>query len=358
MKLVFITQTLDPGDPALAQTVDLVRALAARTDELAVVTRHVRWDDVPAGVDVRLFDAASRVGRVASFERAVASSLPRADAVLVHMVPQFLLLASPLARVRRVPVLLWYTHWHASRALRIATSLADLVLSVDHSSFPLASPKVRATGHAIDVELFDAPPPAAHGGPMRLLAVGRTARWKGLATLLEATSLAVAGGLDASLEIRGPSLTSDELAHRAELAALADGDDRLRGRVVLADAVPRAQLPGLLAAVDVVVSPNEPRRGATLDKAVFEAAACARPVVSTNAAFSPLLGGLPLPLIAPPASPGALADVISALGVAGIELRASLGAELRGRVVAGHSLEHWADEVISLVGEVRSPRGG
>jgi glycosyltransferase involved in cell wall biosynthesis len=358
MRLVFVTQTLDPGDPALAQTLDLVRVLASHTDELAVVTRHLRWDGAPDGVEVRLFDASSRPGRVVAFERAIAASLPRADAVLVHMVPQFLLLAAPLARARRVPLLLWYTHWHAGRSLRLATKLSDRVLSVDHSSFPLESSKVRATGHAIDVGLFDGAPAAPHDGPLRMLAIGRTARWKGLGTLLDATSLVVAGGLGATLEIRGPSLTSDEAAHRAELVARAHADERLRGRVTFADAVPRTDLPALVAAADVVVSPNEPRRGATLDKAVFEAAACARPVISTNPAFEPLLGGLPLPLTAPPASPAALAEVIAAVGVAGPELRASVGAELRSRVVAGHSLDHWADEVVSVVREVRSPRGG
>lgn len=358
MRLVFVTQTLDPGDPALAQTLDLVRVLAARTDELAVVTRHLRWEDVPQNVEVRLFDAPSRVGRVVEFERAVASSLPRADAVLVHMVPEFLLLAAPLARARRVPLLLWYTHWHAGRSLRAATRLADRVLSVDRSSFPLASPKVRATGHAIDVDLFRGTPPKSHDGALRVLAVGRTARWKGLATLLDALALAGAGGLPATLEIRGPSLTPDEVAHRAELVARVEADERLRGRVRFADAVARAELPRLIAGADVVVSPNEPRGGATLDKAVFEAAACARPVISTNPAFEPLLGGLPLPLTAPPASPAALAEAITAVGAAGRELRASVGAELRDRVVAGHSLDHWAGEVLSVVREVRSPRGG
>ena len=77
--------------------------------------------------------------------------------------------------------------------------------------------------------------------------------------------------------------------------------------------VARDEVPALLAHADVVVSPNEPRENATLDKAVFEAAACARPVVSTSAAYEPLLGELPLELIAQPRDPRSLAEVVSAI---------------------------------------------
>ena len=245
-----------------------------------------------------------------AFQRALVPSLCGVDAVIVHMVPQFLLLAAAPARIRRVPLLLWYTHWHASRSLRAATALARLVLSVDHASFPLETSKLRGIGHAIDVGMFNAEPASAHDGPLRLLTVGRTARWKGIATLLRAMSIVLERGVDVSLEVRGPSLSLDEVAHRAELAQLIEDDPRLRERVRLADAVPRAELPKLLESMDAVVSPNEPRSGATFDKAVFEAAACARLVVSTNEAFAPLLAGLELPLLAPPSDPPALADVL------------------------------------------------
>ena len=102
------------------------------------------------------------------------------------MVPLFLILAAPLAKPLRVRLLLWYTHWHASRSLRLATRLADVVLSVDLRSFPFASPKVRGIGHAIDVERF-APARArgARTGPCGSLALGRLARWKGYDTLLD-----------------------------------------------------------------------------------------------------------------------------------------------------------------------------
>jgi glycosyltransferase involved in cell wall biosynthesis len=357
VKLVLVTQTLDPAHPALAQTLDLVRALAGRVDELAVVTRDTRWDDPPANIRIRTFDAGSRAGRTLAFERAVAAGSAGADAVLVHMVPQFALLAAPVARVRRVPLLLWYTHWHASRALRLATRVVDAALSVDASSYPVSTTKLHAIGHAIDVDEFAATPVRAHDGPFRLLAVGRTARWKGLTTLLDAVALAVEDGADLALEIRGPSLTRDEEEHRRELEARVVGDARLAGRVEVVGAALRSEIPALIAAADAVVSPNEPHRGATLDKAVFEAAACARPVVSTNSGFAPLLGGLPLQLVVPPRDAAALAAAIGALARTAAGEREAVGGELRRRVAEHHSLAHWADSLIAVVREVRSHRG-
>lgn len=350
-RLVFVTQTLDPGHGSLAQTLDLVSALAVRVDELHVLAREDRWGEAPANVVVRTFDARGKLGRGVAFERALAPSLPEADGVLVHMVPTFLNLAAPLARLRRVPLLLWYTHWHASRSLHLATRLADLVLSVDRASFPVTTSKLRPIGHAIDVDVFDAPPPAPHDGPVRLLALGRTARWKGLGTLVEAFGLA---DLDATLELRGPSLTPDEEAHRRELEAAAAADPR----ITVASAVPRAAVPEVLGAADVVVSPAEPGAGATLDKAVYEAAACSRPVLTTNAALAPFLADLPLPLVVPPRDPRALAASLSAIADAGADARAEVGAELRRRVVRDHSLAHWADGVFAAVTEVRSRGGG
>ena len=106
-----------------------------------------------------------------------------------------------------MPFALWYTHWHGGRALRAATRLVDVVFSVDRSSFPLDSPKIREIGHAIDVERFAPAPLLPHEGPLRLLALGRTARWKGLATLLEAVALAVDRGAD--VDARDPRTVAD-----------------------------------------------------------------------------------------------------------------------------------------------------
>lgn len=350
MGLLFATQTLDEDHPALAQTLDLVLALARRVDEVVVVCQTVgRLPELPPNVRVRTFGARSRAGRAARFGLALAAELRRRpDAMLAHMVPLYALLAAPLAKPLRVPILLWYTHWHAGRQLGLATRLADTVLSVSEGSFPLRTRKLVATGHAIDIETF-APGPQDDGGRLRLLALGRTARWKGYETMLAGLERAVERGVDAELEIRGPQLTDDERAHVEELRGAIEASSALAGRVRIEPPLPRAELPALLRGADALLSATQPRGSETIDKVVFEAAACGIPVLASNTALDELLGGLPLELRFRAGDPGGVAERLAALAAAPAAVRAEAGAELRRRVVAGHSVDSWADAVVRAV---------
>ena len=351
MRLVFVTQTLDAEHPALAQTLDLVDALAERFDELVVLCQFDgTHPPLPPNVRVRVFGAGSRAGRGVAFVRALAGELrPRPAAILAHMVPLYVVLAAPLARPLRVPLALWYTHWHGGRILRLAERLADVVLSVDERSFPLASSKVRGIGHAIDVERFELGPTREGGERLRLLALGRTARWKGYETMLAGLERAVGRGVDAELEIRGPQLTADERAHVEELRHAVAASPVLAERVRIEAPLPRSELPELLREADALLSATQPRGSETLDKVVFEAAACGTPVLASNTALEEFLGGLPLELRFRAGDPESLAETLAGFAAAPAAARAEAGAELRRRVVASHSVGSWADAVARIV---------
>lgn len=355
MRLLFVTQKLDADDPVLAQTVDLVRELAARFERVDVLCDAAGRHDAPPNVRVRTYGSRTRAGRGIRFVRGLAASLfprtTRPDAVLVHMIPLFVLLAAPLAWALRRPLLLWYTHWHASRALRASLPLLDVALSVSEGSFPLPTPKLVATGHAIDPSQF-APGDAREPGRLRLLALGRTARWKGYETMLDGLERAAARGLDAELEIRGPQLTGDERAHANELRARIDASPALRERVRIEPPLPRDELPAVLRRADALLSATQPRASETLDKVVYEAAASGVPVIASNTALAGFLAGLPLELAFPARDGDALADRLVALAAADEETRRAAGLELRRRVVEGHSVAHWADQVARIVGDL------
>jgi glycosyltransferase involved in cell wall biosynthesis len=326
-RLVFVTQSVDQTHPVLAATIPKIRALAQRVGEVIVVAQSVGAAELPANVEVRTFGAPKRSRRFVQFERELARSLP-AGAVVAHMVPLYVLLAAPLVRPRRIPLLLWYTHWKASAQLRAAAQLATAIVSVDRRSFPLDSAKVRAIGHGIDVSEFACAERSA-ASRVHALVLGRYSPAKGIATILRAVR-----EVDAvDVELHGVALNDLERRHRDELATLG---------FELGDAVPRAQVPQLLARVDVLV--NNMEAGAP-DKVVYEAAAACLPVLASNPVFDDLFNGYPL--FFERDSAASLADRLRWFAGLGAAERAEIGRALRERVARNHSVDTWADGVLA-----------
>ncbi len=177
MRIVFVTQQVDPAHPALAATVPKIRALARIVDEVVVLADRSVSGVLPANCRTRSFAARTRAGRGVRFERAVAAEVlrrPRPLAIVAHMCPIYAVLAAPLARPLRVPVVLWFTHWKRSRTLELAERMVDAVATVDRRSFPIDSPKVRAIGHGIDLDEFACTPRRDQRSDFRLAALGRT----------------------------------------------------------------------------------------------------------------------------------------------------------------------------------------
>jgi glycosyltransferase involved in cell wall biosynthesis len=339
-RVVFVTQQVDPAHPALAATVPKIRALAQLVDEVVVLADGAVEGVLPANCRVRTFRSRTKVGRGLRFEFAVTRELPglRGGAVVAHMCPIYAVLAAPLVRPWGIPVVLWFTHWKASRLLRLAERLSTAVVSVDERSFPLESRKVRAIGHGIDLAEFPCAP-SSDGDVLRLLALGRYSRAKGLEIVLRALAQAPA----AWLEVYGPALSADERAHRDELGRLVE-ELGLRERVSLEDAVPRASIPELLASSDALV--NNMRAGAP-DKVVYEAAASCVPVLASNPVFDGLLD--PEQRFERE-NPADLARGIRHLAALAPEERSAIGRRLRERVQENHSVQSWARRVVTAAG--------
>ena len=353
MRLIFVTQSVDAEDPILGATVAKLRALAQRCDELVVITDRIGAHDLPANCTLRTFGARTKVGRGFRYMRALVPELlrrPRPDAVIAHMCPIYLVLAAPLAKLVRVPLALWYTHWTIDRTLKLATALADVGLSVDRRSYPIDDPKVLGIGHGIDVGQFGARDGLPAGnGTLQLLALGRTSPSKAFPTLLRACSLVRAEGVDLRVAIHGASTTDEERRHRGELEALIEAEG-LAGTVELGDAVPRPAVPELVRQFDAVVNTTRGQTsGGALDKVVYESAACAVPVFACNPYFDQFLGGLPVELHFGSDDSDDLARVLRAFADADPASREEAGRELRRRVETGHSVDSWADGVVAIV---------
>ena len=342
-RLVFVTQQVDPAHPALAATVPKIAALAELVDDVVVLADGAVDDVLPSNCRVRTFRSRTKAGRGARFEAALARELGGLrggrGAVVAHMCPIYAVLAAPLVRPLRIPLVLWFTHWRASRLLDAAERVSTAVTSVDARSFPLPSAKVQAIGHGIDLAEFPCVTPAPATG-LRLLALGRTSPAKGLDVVVRA---AAGAGDDVTLDVHGPSLSDEERAHRTGLAALVE-ELGLGRRVSVGDPVPRAEVPRLLAAHDALV--DNMRAGAP-DKVVYEAAASCLPVLASNPVFDSLLDAAQR---FPREDVDALAARIRELAALGPDERAAIGRRLRERVERGHSVHSWARGIVEAAG--------
>ena len=341
MKLIVVTQHVDPDHPSLGATVPKLRALADRVDELVVLADGATPGALPASCRVRLFAARTRIGRGLRFLRALNAELRGADAVLAHMCPIYAVLAAPVARARGVRVLLWYTQWHASTTLKAAERAATRVLSVEHDSFPLASGKLEAIGHGIDAEELACRGADPGGSVLNVIALGRYSSVKGYPTIIRGVGEAVARGADVRLAVHGPASNEHERRHRDELSRLAR-ELGLSDRVVLGEAVPRSQALAWLARSNLLVSATV--RGAA-DKVVLEAALSCTPVIVPHHAFA---GLVPDTLRFSADDSGMLADALERYARLDPNERQRLGETLRERALRSHTVDSWADAVVRV----------
>ena len=187
-RFIFITQVVDPEHPALGATVAKIResgeACGRSRRACSLCGAGLAPTELSGSHRGRGFTSRTRL---AARVRPGCGIAPRPVAVLAHMAPIYGVLAAPLCRTLRVPLLLWYTHWHTSRLLVVAERVSNVVVSVDVRSFPLPSAKVIATGHGIDLDEFPCVE-RSHDRGLRLLSLGRYSQAKGIDTVLRAVA--------------------------------------------------------------------------------------------------------------------------------------------------------------------------
>jgi glycosyltransferase involved in cell wall biosynthesis len=344
-KLVFITQVVDPADPNLGATRAKIAALARRVDEVVVLCDRGLDGVLPDNCRLRVFGAPTRPQRAVRYVGALLSELrERPVAVVGHMVPLYTIVAAPFVRLRRVPLVLWYTHWKGHVVLRIAMLLCTHLTSLDVRSFPLKSRKLHGIGHGIDVDEFPCQPavPAA-GRAFRVMSLGRYSRPKKLDEMIEGVRIARSRGLDVRIDLYGTAGSEAESAYKRELEELVSRPEYAAFASV-GGPIPRTELPPVYGRADVVASDF-----ISTDKIVLEACSSCRPVLASHPAFDTLFAGIEPPLAFERGRPETFADGVERLAALDDDARHAVGTALRERVRAHHSVETWADAILGLV---------
>ena len=343
-KLVFITQVVNPADPNLGATRAKIAALARRVDEVVVICDRGIEGALPDNCRLRIFGAPRRWQRALRYFRTLIDELRvKPVAVVGHMVPLYTVVAAPFVRARRVPLMLWYTHWKAHSVLRIATLVCTQLLSLDVRSFPLRSRKVHGIGHGIDLDEFPCQPlNPTSGRSLRVMSLGRYTAPKKIDEMIEGVRIVRGRGLDVRIDVYGTTGAPSLEAYKLQLQEMV-AQPEYRDFATIGDSIPRTELPPVYREVDIVASDF-----ISPDKIVLEACASCRPVVASDQSFDRLFAGIEPPLAFERGNPETFADRIEALAALSDEERYAIGKELRERVQTQHSVETWADAILRL----------
>lgn len=345
---LMITRKLDPQDDHVGFVMRWVETLAARLDHLDVICQETAHPVLPPNVTAYSMGKESGAGRIAQarqFTHLLRTLTPQADAVLCHMIPRYVLFAAPWTRLHHKPLLFWYTHRQISPELRVANRLANRILTASPNSYPLKTDKLSVMGHGVDTGLFTGP--EDENTPPDVILVARLAHIKRQDKLIRAASRIMARGDISPFRVviaGGP--VENEPDYRAQLETLARQLDPAPA-VEFTGPLPHAAAAVRMRQSAITVNLSPP---GLFDKSALEGMIAGKPTLVTNTDFLPLLGNATELLYLPEnASDDDLADRLARLLAMTPQNRAALGAQLRERALAAHSLDGLMDRMVALV---------
>lgn len=340
MRVLMLAIRYDTADWATNFIPKWAAALAGHVTALDVLALEVGdVGTIPANVRVFSMGKApgvSRLAVLAGFYRHAAQLIPQCDAVFVHMIPRYALLAAPLVLPLRKPMTLWYTHRNPSPDLKRALPLVRHVVTAVPSSFPLTTDKLHVLGHGIDADFFGQQPTTRNEINERVV--------------VQVARVQPIKNQDALLRNLPPN------AHAVIVGDVPDGEDRtyIERLHTLADecvtftgGLPPDAVRDWYYRAAVAVNLSPP---GLFDKAALESMAAGTPTLVSNSAFDDLLGAWREQLrVNYPLDDDEIAAKLRALLALSPDERAAIGRTLRQNVRAAHSLNALIPRLIHVL---------
>jgi glycosyltransferase involved in cell wall biosynthesis len=354
MRLLLFNLTTDIDDPILGFTTYWITALAKRMEFVHVITMRAGRIVVPDNVEVYSVGKEkgfSELRRAFEFYRHLVRIIQGdlIDVCFSHMIPIFSILASPILRVKDVPLLTWYAHPSLTPVLKASHYVSQYMLTSIETAYPYKRDKLVSIGQGIDTDVF-CPSDESSDKSNIILCVGRLSQVKGHPTLVQAAAILRARWQKPfRIVIIGGAATRADAnyinALHEQVRAL-----NLQDIVHFEPPVPNAELPGWYQRCTLHVNLTPTGFG---DKVAWEAMSCSKPSLAANAGFADTFGVYRDVLLFRHGDAEDLATKLENQLRLSHQERVQLGSYLRSRVIQRHGLENLADKLVTLFHEVR-----
>jgi glycosyltransferase involved in cell wall biosynthesis len=293
MRLLIVTQKVNPQDQILGFFVAWIREFAKHVETVTVVClekSNATDFKLPANVKVLSLgkeENKSRIQYLRRFYRYIWGARNEYDVVLVHMNPVYVILGAPVWKLFGKKVALWYTHKNVDLKLRMATALVNRIFTASKESFRLKTKKLLVTGHGIDTALF-APSQSSltrHQSHCACITVARIAPAKNQFAMVQAVKILSDRGMEATLVIIGDAITPTDIQYKEKIQAYVT-ENSLSSRIHFKGSMPHDQIVKAYREADLFINLSDT---GSLDKAVLEAMASEVSILTSNEAYQAIL---------------------------------------------------------------------
>lgn len=284
MKILIITQKYDINDSNLGVFIDWWDKLAEKIEKIYILALEKKSEPTKSNVEVISMgkeNGAGFFGKFFGFYSGLLKTIGKTDAILVHMIPKYVILTAPIAFIFQKPIYLWYTGVSANRDLKIAVKLCRKVFTAHEAAMRINTKKRIITGHGIDVKKFQITSNKSQTDETTILSVGRITPSKGHDLIINAISDLIKSGYSLKLKIVGGVIQDYHLGYFAGLRKLVD-DLKIENRVEFLGEVIYRDMPQYFNEAQILIN-AVPFGG--LDKVVLEAMASGVIPLTSNSAF-------------------------------------------------------------------------
>ena len=284
MKILVITQKYDINDSNLGAFIDWWDKLSEKMEKVYVLALEKRSEPTKANMEVLSMgkeEGAGFLRKIFGFYSGFFKTIGKVDAVLVHMIPKYIILSFPVAFILRKPIFMWYTGVTVNRQLKLAVLFCKKVFTAHEAAMRVETKKRIVVGHGIDVNKFKAQSEKRKTDEeIIILSVGRITPSKGHDFIIRAIADLIKSGYSVKLKIIGGVIQEYHQEYFEYLKRLAK-DLKINEKVEFLGPVSYDKMPVYLQSAEILIN-AVPFGG--LDKVILEAmASCVIPLTSNSA---------------------------------------------------------------------------
>ncbi|MCX7714556.1 MAG: glycosyltransferase family 4 protein [Clostridia bacterium] len=288
MKLLIITQKVDPLDNVLGFFCGWIKAFAQKCSFIRVVCLEKRNNcQLPSNVQVLSLGKESKLSRwhyLLRFYQYIFTYLDQYDSVFIHMNPIYTLLGWWIWMLAKKKYCLWINHPYGSLLARCAIAFTPTVFCTSPFAFAARYSKTNLMPAGIDTSFF-----VRRHNTKRLdrsfCYLGRISPIKKIDVLIRAASILDKDGENFVLNVIGSPMTESDIAYYNKLYIQAE-ELRRKGKLCFMPKITPTETLTIYNSYDVFV--NMTPTG-SLDKTILEAMACESIVLVANKSFCSIL---------------------------------------------------------------------